>query len=90
MGYNASSDRPFLVFAGSIPGKNTIMFFLIVLQVAMFSLLLRSKLCCLRVFSTEGSGFALLPNATALIKCNELDIIGLSTAGRYLKELESL
>jgi hypothetical protein len=28
MGNAASADRPFLVFPGSIPGKNIIMFFL--------------------------------------------------------------
>ena len=76
MGNAASANRPFRVFAGSIPGKNVVVFFLNVLQVRMFSLL-RSKLSCLRFFSTEGSGSAMLPNATAL-DCNHLDISGLS------------
>jgi len=68
MGNAASADRPFLVFVGSIPGKNNIMFFLIVLQVTMFALLLRSKLCCLRFFSTEGSVSAMLT------KCHRLKL----------------
>jgi hypothetical protein len=84
----ASANRPFLVFAGSIPGKTIIMFCLIVQQVRMFSLLLRRKSRCLRFFSTEGSGSATLPNVTA-VNYNQLDISGLSTAGRYFKELES-
>jgi hypothetical protein len=65
-----------------------IVFFLMMLQVGMFSLPLRCKLCCLRVFSTEGSGSAMLPNAAAF-NCNQLDISGFSTAWRYFKELES-
>jgi len=85
MGNTASADRPFHFFAGSIPAKNIIVFFLNVLQVRMFSLL-RSKLSCLRFFSTEESGSAMLPNA---LDCNQLDISGLSTARRYFQELES-
>ena len=64
--------------AGVIPGKN-MMFFLFLLQVTMFSFLLRNKFHSLRFFSIEGSCSALLSNASAL-NYSQLGIYRLSTA----------